>query len=433
MGVADSNHQVSKLKCQIPKLQKQFHIEMKNLSVNKNQRKISLVSGSALHSFHDGIADGLAVFLPLWQASFRLSLTQVGLLVTCFEGATGFFQIPAGLLGERFGERKLLVFGTLITAISFMYLGLAGGLTSFVVLLFVGGLGASVQHPLASSMVSKAYNDNGHRMALGTYNFSGDVGKFLFPSMAAVALPQIGWRPVCVGFGLIGCVLAVALFFILGQAGVGERAFYEINHKAPLKTKNWGIVNKGAFATLSLIGIVDTAVRIALVTFGPFLFIQKGIQAESVGFALSLLFIGGAVGKFVCGALAERIGIIASVVITEGITGCGIFLLTVLPLPYIYFFLPVLGVALNGTSSVLYGTVADFVDTHRVARAFGLFYTFVIAAAAVAPPIMGSVSDMLGVDDSVRMIGWIALSILPMAVVLSRQMIKLNSEKQIIH
>ena len=406
---------------------------MTNPSVNTNQRKISLISGSALHFFHDGIADGLAIFLPLWQASFGLSLTQVGLLVTCFEGATGFFQIPAGLLGERFGERKLLVFGTLITAISFMYLGLAGGLTSFVVLLFVGGLGAAVQHPLASSMVSKAYNDNGHRMALGTYNFSGDVGKFLFPSMAAVALPQIGWRLACFGFGLIGCVLAVALFFILGHARVGERAFYEINHKAPLKTKNWGIVNKGAFATLSLIGIVDTAVRIALVTFGPFLFIQKGIQAESVGFALSLLFIGGAVGKFVCGALAERIGIIASVVITEGITGCGIFLLTVLPLPYIYLFLPVLGVALNGTSSVLYGTVVDFVDTHRVARAFGLFYTFVIAAAAVAPPIMGRVSDMLGVDDSIRMIGWIALSTLPMAVVLSRQMIKLSSEKQIIH
>ena len=402
---------------------------MTNPSVNKNQRKISLISGSAAHLFHDGIADGLTIFLPLWQASFGLSLTQVGLLVTCFEGATGFFQIPAGFLGERFGERTLLVLGTLITATSFMFLGLVGGLISFVALLLIGGLGAAVQHPLASSMVSKAYNDDGRRVALGTYNFFGDVGKFLFPALGAVVLSQIGWRLVCVGFGLIGCVFAAALFLILGHARVSERALYEKNLKVPLKTKDWGIVNKGAFATLSLIGIVDTSVRIALVTFGPFLFIQKGIQAESVGFALSLLFIGGAVGKFVCGALAERIGIIATVEITEGITGCGILLLTVLPLPYIYLFLPVLGVALNGTSSVLYGTVADFVDTHRVARAFGLFYTFVIAAAAVAPPIMGRVSDILGVDDSVRMIGWIALSTLPMAIVLSRQMIKLSSEK----
>ena len=406
---------------------------MTNASVNKYQRRISLITGSTFHSFHDGIADGLAVFLPLWQASFSLSLTQVGLLVTCFEGATGFFQIPSGLLGERFGERTLLVLGTLITAISFMCLGLVGGLISLVSLLFVGGVGAAVQHPLASSMVSKAYNDNGRRMALGTYNFSGDIGKFLFPAIAALVLSQIGWRPVCVGFGLFGCMIAVTLFFVLRHARVGGSAFRDKNQKASLKTSGWGIVNKGAFSTLSVIGFVDTAVRIALVTFGPFLFIQKGIKAESVGFALSLLFIGGAVGKFMCGALAERIGIIATVVITESVTGFGILLLAVLPLPYIYLFLPFLGAALNGTSSVLYGTVADFIDPHRVARAFGLFYTFVIAAAAVAPPIMGRVSDMLGVDNSIRLVGWIALSTVPMAVVLSRQTIKLGREKQSIH
>ena len=396
---------------------------------NKNKRKISLISGSALHFFHDGIADGLAIFLPLWQASFGLSLTQVGLLVTCFEGATGFFQIPAGLLGERFGERKLLVLGTMITAISFMFLGFVGGLISLVALLLIGGLGAAVQHPLASSMVSRAYNDKGRRTALGTYNFSGDVGKFVYPALGAVLLSQIDWRLVCIGFGFIGCALAVALFIIFGRDRAGERALDEKNRKVPLKTKDWGIVNQGAFSTLSIIAIVDTAVRIALVTFGSFLFIQKGIPTKSVGFALSLLFIGGAVGKFVCGALAERIGVIAIVVITESITGCGILLLTILPLPHIYLFLPILGVALNGTSSVLYGTVADFVDTHRVGRVFGLFYTFVIAAAAVAPPIMGRISDILGVDDSVRMIGWIALCTLPMAAVLSRQMIKPHSEK----
>lgn len=406
---------------------------MTNASVNKYQRRISLITGSAFHSFHDGIADGLAVFLPLWQASFGLSLTQVGLLVTCFEGATGFFQIPSGLLGERFGERTLLVLGTLITAISFMCLGLVGGLISLVSLLFVGGVGAAVQHPLASSMVSKAYNDNGRRMALGTYNFSGDIGKFLFPAMAALVLPQIGWRPVCVGFGLFGCMIAVTLFFVLRHARVGGSVFRDKNQKASLKMNDWGIVNKGAFSTLSVIGIVDTAVRIALVTFAPFLFIQKGIKAESVGFALSLLFVGGAVGKFMCGALAERIGIIATVVITESVTGFGILLLTVLSLPYIYLFLPVLGAALNGTSSVLYGTVADFVDPDRIARAFGLFYTFVIAAAAVAPPIMGRISDMLGVNNSIWLIGWIALSTVPMALVLSRQTVKLSRKKQSIH
>jgi len=401
-------------------------------SGNKYQRRITLTTGGVFHFFHDGIADGLAVFLPLWQTSFGLSLTQVGLLVTCFEGATGFLQIPAGFLGERFGERTLLVVGTLVTAISFMCLGFVEGLVSLVFLLFVGGAGAAVQHPLASSMVS-AYNHNGRRMALGTYNFSGDIGKFLFPALAAVALFRIGWRPVCAGMGLFGCMLAVALFFILRHARVGGSELGEKNQKGASKTNDWGIVNKGAFSTLSVIGVVDTAVRVAMITFGPFLFIQKGLRAESVGFALSLLFIGGAAGKFICGALAERIGITATVVITECITGFGILLLTVLPFPHIYFFLPVLGAALNGTSSVLYGTVADFVSPHRVARAFGLFYTFVIAAAALAPPIMGRISEILGLGDSIRLIGWIALSTVPMALALARQTVELSKENQNIH
>jgi len=397
---------------------------------DKYQRRIILITGCAFHFFHDGIADGLAVFLPLWQTSFGLSLTYVGLLVTCFEGATGFFQIPAGFLGERFGERVLLVVGTLVTAISFMCFGFVEGLISLVALLFVGGVGAAVQHPLASSMVSKAYNANGRRMALGTYNFSGDIGKFLFPALAAVALSQISWRLVCAGLGFIGCILTVTLILLFRRAPISESALSQTNQKAVSKTNNWGIINKGAFATLSIIGMIDTAVRIGLITFGPFLFIQKGIRVESVGFALSLLFIGGAAGKFMCGALAERIGVIATVVITECITGFGILILVVLPFPHIYFFLPVLGAALNGTSSVLYGTVGDFVSTHRIARAFGLFYTFVIAAAALAPPIMGRLSDLLGLDDSIRLIGWIALSTVPMAFVLARQTAELKKENQ---
>jgi len=403
---------------------------MTDAAANKYRRRIALITGCAFHFFHDGIADGLAVFLPLWQVSFGLSLTYVGLLVTCFEGATGFFQIPAGFLGERFGERVLLVVGTLVTAISFMCLGFVEGLIALVALLFVGGVGAAVQHPLAASMVSKAYNANGRRMALGTYNFSGDIGKFLFPALAAVVLSQIGWRPVCAGLGLFGCMLTVTLFYILRHTRIGESELSEKNQKAASKTNGWGIVNKGAFSTLSLIGIVDTAVRVGLITFGPFLFIQKGLRVESVGFGLSLLFIGGAAGKFMCGALAERIGVIATVVITECVTGFGILLLTILPFPHIYFFLPVLGAALNGTSSVLYGSVGDFVSPQRIARAFGLFYTFVILAAAVAPPITGRVSEMLGLDNSIRLIGWVALSTVPMALVLACQTVERSQENQ---
>ncbi|MBN2041332.1 MAG: MFS transporter [Spirochaetes bacterium] len=274
---------------------------MPEKTFSKCQRKAALISGGVFHLYHDGIADGMAVFLPLWHMDFGLSLASVGLLVTCFEGAAGIFQIPAGFLGERFGERKLLVTGTLMTAIAFACMWMAGGLISLITLLIIGGVGAAVQHPLASSMISRVYNDKGRRLALGTYNFSGDIGKFSFPALAAVALNRMGWRPICTILGIFGCFLTAVLFPFLKRAHSGDKiAHTKEQQKFPFFGK-WGIENSSAFAVLSSIGIIDTAVRIGVVSFLPFLFIQKGICPESAGFALSLLLIGGAAGKFICG------------------------------------------------------------------------------------------------------------------------------------
>src|SRR5256884_7883317 len=87
------------------------------------------------------------------------------------------FQNPAGFLAERPGVRRILALGTAVTALGFVAAGWAGGFVSLLALLLCAGLGSGVQHPLSSSIVSKAYEDGNRRTALGTYNFSGDIGK----------------------------------------------------------------------------------------------------------------------------------------------------------------------------------------------------------------------------------------------------------------
>jgi hypothetical protein len=74
-----------------------------------------------------------------------------------------------------------------------------------------------------------------------------------------------------------------------------------------------------------------------------------------------------------------------------------------------------------------------FRKTPSIARAFGLFNTFVIAAAAVAPPLMVRVSDIMGLDERIRLSGWIALSTVLLAFVLSRPTVKLSKENQNIY
>src|SRR4029434_2915758 len=131
----------------------------------------------SIHFVHDGFSDILYVLLPLWANDFRLTFAQVGMIRTAYSGGMAAFQIPAGLLAERWGERRLLAAGTAITALGFIAVGAVGGVLALLSVLLVAGIGSSVQHPLSSSLVSKAYETGPRRAALGTYNFSGHIGK----------------------------------------------------------------------------------------------------------------------------------------------------------------------------------------------------------------------------------------------------------------
>jgi MFS family permease len=147
----------------------------------------------------------------------------------------------------------------------------------------------------------------------------------------------------------------------------------------------------------------------------PFLLLGKGAKMDLMGLALGLTFAGGATGKFVCGILAERLGIIRTVLVTEAATGIGILLLLSLPVTPALFLLPVLGIALNGTSSVLYGTVAELAAPERRSRVYGLFYTIGIGTGALAPPLFGLLSDAAGVPVTLAVLAAVILATLPLA------------------
>jgi MFS transporter, FSR family, fosmidomycin resistance protein len=384
-------------------------------------RRARAVLGTACgtHFVHDGFADILYVLFPVWAREFGLSFAQVGLLRTAYSGAMATFQIPAGLLAERWGEARLLAAGTAATALGFIAAGFAGGYLALLGCLLAAGLGSGVQHPLSSTLVSNAYDDGGRRTALGTYNFSGDLGKVAVPAAVAFAVPWLGWRGAVEGFAAIGLLAAVLVLLALTNLKIGHVPV-PMEKSERSASSDWGIRDLRGFQALSLIQVIDSSTRTGLLTFLPFLLIAKGSSVRAVGFALMLIFAGGAVGKFACGVLAERLGVIRTVIITETATGVGILLLLALPLSPALALLPVLGIALNGTSSVLYGTVADLVDSDRRARSYAIFYTLGIGASALSPSIYGVVGDWGGVPLALAIVGSVVFVTLPLTLALRR-------------
>jgi MFS family permease len=375
-----------------------------------------LGAAAVIHFLHDGFSEILYVFLPLWAKEFGLTFAEVGLIRTAYTGGMSMFQMPAGLLAERWGERRLLAAGTAVTALGFITAGWATGFVSLLALLLAAGLASGVQHPLSSSLVSKAYEAGGRRAALGTYNFSGDVGKAAVAAAVGLLAALIGWRAAGATYGLIGLGAAAAIAIVLRRLALG--AAEPVNGNGANGGAGWGIRDGRGFSALSAIGMIDNATRTGFLTFMGFVLIAKGSTVAGVGLALSLVFVGGATGKFVCGLIADRVGVIRTVVLTELATTLAILTVVASPLSLALAVLPVLGVALNGTSSVLYGTVADLVLPERRARAYGLYYTLSVGASALSPSIFGLVSDAVGPATALVVVSLVVLITIPLAFVL---------------
>ena len=379
-----------------------------------SSRRRALIAGCSAHAVHDGLTDVIYVLLPIWQAQFALSYAQIGLLRGAYSAMMAVFQLMASRAARRWGSLPLLVGGTALAGVAYLLVGQATSLSLLLLALLLGGLGASTQHPLASSMITDAYEDGGGvKQALSQYNFSGDIGKTLIPGVVGLLLSVVSWRASATLLGLLGLAAAGLLWWLVPaqvrESGATEKA------RPP-----GGAGSVAGLRALILTGTLDSAVRMGFLTFLPFLLQAKGAGTAGIGLALTMLFIGGAFGKLLCGYLGARIGMMKTVWLTETSTALLIVTAVYLPLSGLMVMLPLLGLALNGTSSVLYGAVPDLASAGKREQAFAVFYTGTIGGGALAPVVFGGVGDALGVPVAVMVLAVMLLVTLPLAWVVQR-------------
>jgi MFS transporter, FSR family, fosmidomycin resistance protein len=316
-------------------------------------------------------------------------------------------QIPADRLAAKLSPRVVLAMATFIAAAGYMGMALPFGFPGLCIGLIIAGVGSSVQHPRASLLVANTYGKDS-RGPLGIYNFSGDLGKATFPAIVALLIPFFAWRPVVGLMSLVGLVVAFALLALVPRQPVAistEKAGAE------------GGDGRG-FGLLMTIGAFDTATRMGYLLFLPFLLHAKGGGEATLGIGLALLFSGGALGKACCGWLGQHFGIVSSVIVTEAATALFMVATLVTPIGLTLVILPLLGIVLNGTSSVLYGTVPELARKGDVGRAFALFYTGVIGAGGLAPIVYGTIADHSSRTIGIVAAALTAATIIPMVLAL---------------
>lgn len=398
----------------------------------EHQLRATLWWASLAHFLNDGLEAAITPLLPFIAADLALTYGQAGAVKSALNALISLSQLPAGFLANYLGEAGSLGLGLGWLSGSFLAMGLAGSYPVLLLLMASAGIGGGVYHPVGTAWVSRVFWGGQRGTAVGTLNFSGDVGKVVLPAIAGTLAVWMGWRHGLVFLGGIGVLAALSFLFWAGAIGRARQptnrldpasgngvAASAMRLQATGESAKLGVARPKQFALICTIGLMDQAQRAAVLAFLGFLLLGKGQPEAALGWLVAVTLAGGALGKFGCGWLTDRLEDRRVMAMTEiGVT-VGAMLLAFLDLgPLLVPLLLAFGFALNGTSSVIYTRLADTLQPEYFSRGYGLYYTLSFGSSALAPVLYGLLADRQGLNWVYPTIAIVTLGILPLIALL---------------
>jgi MFS transporter, FSR family, fosmidomycin resistance protein len=259
-----------------------------------------LVLFSSGHFIIDLYSIALGVLQPLLLVQFGLSLTQAGLLGGMLVFSSSVLQPVYGYLSDRFHTRLFSVLAPAVAGLFISSLGLASGYWMLLAMVWLGGAGIGSFHPQATANATLGIKSNRGR-AMATFISAGTLGMAIGPTFfswvtGALGLSRTYWAA-------IPGVLMTALMLNtlrLSPPSSGPKLNYDF---APLRAVR---------RPLTILFFLVVIRSIVQVTFGQFLplylKLQQGYSLANASYITSAYLLGGALGGFTGGTLADRFG-----------------------------------------------------------------------------------------------------------------------------
>ena len=267
---------------------------------------------------------GFSALLPSIIAELQLSYARAGLLASAFFYAYVLMQLPAGLLGDRFGRRRILVLGLLGGALAAGLTGLAG---SFATLFAARALTGAFQGTLFSNdRAIIATVTPPDRIGLGQgVSFSGPgLGLTFGLVIGGLLVAVLPWRTVVMLFG-IGPIVAALLIVRYVPPPARSTA------RVPLGRRLRSLFANGPLCVLGLVSFCAIADQFTLATWAPLFFNEVGVaDLGHAGSYAALQGIAASLGMVVSGWAHDRLverGYGSKTAIVAGLIGLALSML----------------------------------------------------------------------------------------------------------
>src|SRR6059036_1335766 len=342
---------------------------------------------------------GFSALLPSIIDELQLSSTRAGLLASAFFYAYALMQIPSGLLGDRFGRRRILVLGLLGGALAAGLTGLAG---SFATLFAARALTGAFEGTLFSNdRAIIATVKPPDRIGLGQgVSFSGPgLGLTFGLVIGGLLVEVLPWRTVVMLFG-IGPIVAALL--IVRHVPPPARS----TARVPLGRRLRSLFANGPLCVLGLVSFCAIADQFTLATWAPLFFNEVGVaDLGRAGSYAALQGIAASLGMVVSGWAHDCLvkqGYGSKTVIVAGLTGVALSMLAmaaVISQRSIGALAVVLFLAAFFCWSIwgaVYALLGRIVREAELGTAFGLSNSISFVGAIVGLTATGWVRDLTG-------------------------------------
>lgn len=382
------------------------------------ERLIAICISTVLVMAGQGV---ISPILPLYADSFGVSTAMIGATVTAFGLARLVTNVPAGVLADRRGRRKLLVGGPLITAIGMFGSGLAGSIWVLLFFRFIAGLGSGLYM-------------TGAQIYLLDIAEPEQRGRFIATNQGAL-LVGVGFGPALGGLLADAYTLATPFFVVAGaavltaiygwvrlpetlgagkpageaEAGTpaGETAAGEpaVASSAPTATvSRFALLRSSDFLAIGFLSIGIFSVRAGVrQTLVPLQLTEIfGVEVAELGVLFTALGVIGIVLIWPAGWAADRFGPRVLIVPTALLVSIGIFVVAAADTLTVF----VVGLTLSAVGSSITGPapaayVAGLVEEDQRGAAMGMYRTFGDIGVVGSPVLSGLLADSVSISFAI--------------------------------
>src|SRR5574339_397244 len=258
--------------------------ETPTLEATSQQKRLALSLISGCHVLNHLQYSITSVIFPVMMTELGFGLVGLGFISALSSFVGQGLQVIYGFLANFFKRSTMLAAGNVAVGLTAMLQYFIGSYPQLLAARVAIDAGSSPQHPLGSSLLSRYY-PKARGWALTFHHSAGNLGSFIGPAAASVALLYVSWRTAFVIFGALSLFMGLTLFVVKDQAGAaseqtGGRAKAAAGFGAYLQClKNRNIV---LTSLVLMVGAAGRGTGVNMTYLVPF-FMQKFAVSASTG------------------------------------------------------------------------------------------------------------------------------------------------------